>query len=61
MTPDLRQIPVMEYIRHLEDRIRKYQREGIRVNWMIFLWGFMAGSLSIGIAWWFWWFRHLKG
>ena len=41
----------MEYVRDLENKVRKYQREGIRVGRMVFWWGFLAGSALMSAVW----------
>lgn len=51
MPNNLRQVPVMEYIRTLEERIRKYQREQGRIDKMVFWWGFLAGGIVLSILW----------
>lgn len=50
---NLVQIPIMEYVRDLENRIRKYQREGIRVSRIYFWLGFFTGSVLMSGLW-FW-------
>lgn len=47
----IRDLPIMEYVHFLEEKIRKYQREGVRVSRMVFWWGFLAGSVIMSTVW----------
>ena len=59
MTPDFGQIQIMQYVHDLENKVRKYQREWIRVSRLIFWSGFLAGSIVMNVIWWV--MRWLKG
>ena len=53
MMPNLSQIPIMEYVRTLENKVLKYQREGIRISRIYFWSGFFLGSVIMNAIW-FW-------
>lgn len=50
---NLAQIPIMEYVRTLENKVLKYQREGIRVSRIYFWCGFFTGAVIMSGLW-FW-------
>lgn len=51
MMPRPREIGIMEYVRSLENKVRKYQGEGVRIGWIMFCWGFLAGSVIVATVW----------
>lgn len=53
MPNNLSQIPIMEYVRNLENKVRQYQREGLRISRIYFWVGFFTGGV-IMTGLWFW-------
>jgi hypothetical protein len=50
MSPSDKGKPVMEYVRHLESRVRQYQSADRRFWAWWFFWGFCSGVLATGLA-----------
>jgi hypothetical protein len=52
MSPGERTRPVMEYVRHLENRVREYRNTEMRFRGRWFTFGFLAGVAAAFAAGW---------
>lgn len=53
MPNNLSQIPIMKYVQDLENKVRRYQTEGVRISRIYFWLGFFSGSVIMSGLW-FW-------
>lgn len=45
--------PIMEYVRTLESKCRKYERTRQRLDFTVFAFGLAVGAVTASVCWWY--------